>query len=99
MWGSLKHKFVLPFYGIYEFENERASQFFLISPFMTNGTLAQWRKKTSPSVAQIEERVWSFYVWPFVDTHFPRRYWKWLRVLNIFIQWARFMATFVGYFA
>ncbi|KAF8344541.1 kinase-like domain-containing protein [Amanita rubescens] len=24
---------------------------------MTNGTLAQWRKKTNPSVAQIEERI------------------------------------------
>ncbi len=62
MWGSLRHNFVLPLYGIFEFENGRASQFFLISPYMTNGTLAHWRKKTNPSVAEIEERVWPFYL-------------------------------------
>lgn len=57
MWGSLKHKFVLPFYGIYDVSNGRVPQFFLVSPFMTNGTLSQWRKKANPSVTQIEERV------------------------------------------
>jgi hypothetical protein len=86
MWGSLKHKFVLPFYGIYEFDNGRATQFFLISPFMMNGTLAQWRKKTNLSVAQIEERVWPSYLWLFIDTYFSQRYWKWPRASNIFIQ-------------
>ena len=55
MWRSLNHKFVLPFLGIYE--HEPASQFFLVSPYMENGTLAQWRKKANPSVADIEERV------------------------------------------
>ncbi|KAF8325732.1 kinase-like domain-containing protein [Amanita rubescens] len=57
MWGSLKHKFVLPFYGIYEVSDGRVPQFFLVSPFMTNGTLAQWRKKADPSVSEIEERI------------------------------------------
>ena len=69
MWGSLKHKFVLPFYGIYEFDNGREPQSFLISPFMTSGTLAQWRKKRNPSAAQVEERVWPFYLWLPIDTY------------------------------
>ena len=58
MWGSLNHKFVLPFIGIYEEEDGTA---FLVSPYMKNGTLAQWRKNTDPSVAQITERVWLFF--------------------------------------
>ena len=59
MWGTLKHKFVLPFLGIYEFENETVSRFFLVSPYMKNGTLAQWRKKLggNPSITEIEKRV------------------------------------------
>jgi hypothetical protein len=55
MWRSLSHKFVLPFLGIYQ--DEPMEQFFLVSPYMTNGTLAQWRKKTNPSVAQVEQHV------------------------------------------
>ena len=61
MWGSLKHKFVLPFYGIYEVSDGRVPQFFLVSPFMIHGTLAQWRKKFSPPVPEIEQRVWLHY--------------------------------------
>jgi serine/threonine protein kinase len=57
MWGSLKHDFVLPFIGIYEEEDGMA---FLVSPYMKNGTLAQWRTTTNPSIAQITERVWFF---------------------------------------
>ena len=57
MWGSLNHNFVLPFIGIHE-EDDRT--IFLVSPFMKNGTLAQWRKDTNPSIAQITERVWFF---------------------------------------
>ena len=38
-WGSLSHRFILPLLGIYA-ENSRL---FLISPFMANGTLRQWR--------------------------------------------------------
>ena len=55
MWRSLHHKFILPFLGIYE--NEASSQFFLVSPYMANGTLAQWRKRVVPSVLEIEMHV------------------------------------------
>ncbi|KAF8314400.1 kinase-like domain-containing protein, partial [Amanita rubescens] len=54
MWGSLKHKFVLPFIGIHEEEDGMA---FLVSPYMKNGTLAQWRKNINPSITQITERM------------------------------------------
>ena len=57
MWRSLTHRFVLPFLGIYELEHGTTSQFFLVSPYMANGNLAQWRNKTNPSVAEVEERV------------------------------------------
>jgi hypothetical protein len=57
MWGSLKHKFVLPFLGIYEIESGTVSRCFIVSPYMENDTLAQWRKKANPSIAEIEERV------------------------------------------
>lgn len=57
MWRSLKHKFVLPFLGICEVESRTVSRFFLVSPYMENGTLARWRKKGNPSMAEIEERV------------------------------------------
>jgi hypothetical protein len=57
MWRSLTHSSVLPFLGIYELEDGTTPQFFLVSPYMTNGNLAQWRKKTNPSVAEVEERV------------------------------------------
>ena len=59
MWRSLCHKFVLPFLGIYR--NESMEQIFLVSPYMRNGTLAQWRKKANPSIAEVKERVWPFY--------------------------------------
>lgn len=55
MWGSLSHEFVLEFLGIYQ--DERMEQFFLVSPYMRNGTLAQWRKEANPSIAGVEERV------------------------------------------
>ncbi|KAF8324830.1 kinase-like domain-containing protein, partial [Amanita rubescens] len=44
MWRSLNHERVLPFLGI--FEDEAASRMFLVSPYMKNGNLSQWRKKT-----------------------------------------------------
>ena len=53
-WRILKHKFVLPFLGIYEI----APRFILVSPYMRNGTLDQWRKQTNPSIADVEKRVW-----------------------------------------
>ena len=40
-WRSLSHHFILPLLGIFEVE----SQLFLVSPFMANGTLTEWRKR------------------------------------------------------
>ncbi|KAF8336181.1 kinase-like domain-containing protein [Amanita rubescens] len=57
MWRSLTHRLVLPFLGIYELEDGTAPQFFLVSPYMTNGNLVQWRKKANPSVVEVEERI------------------------------------------
>ena len=39
-WRSLVHKFILPLAGIFA----EKSQLFLVLPFMTNGTLSEWRK-------------------------------------------------------
>ena len=70
MWGSLEHNFVLPFIGIHEDEDGMA---FFVSPYMKNGTLAQWRKNTNPSIAQITERVWfSFLLLSFIITHLSK---------------------------
>lgn len=55
MWQSLSHQFLLPFLGIYL--DKLASQLFLVSPYMENGTLSQWRKNANPSIAQIEQLV------------------------------------------
>ncbi|KAF8325734.1 kinase-like domain-containing protein [Amanita rubescens] len=57
MWHSLTHKFVLPLLGIYEGEDGRAPQAFLVSPYMENGTLAQWRRDSLPPIAEIEKRI------------------------------------------
>ncbi len=57
MWRSLKHKFVLPFLGIHEIRDTTVPQFFLVSPYMKNGTLARWRKQPNPPMAVIQERV------------------------------------------
>ena len=54
MWRSLNHDHVLPFLGIYE--DDSAS--YLVSPYMKNGTLTQWRKKENPSITEIGDRVW-----------------------------------------
>ena len=69
MWRSLSHNLVLPFLGIYE--NESAS--FLVSPYMKNGTLVQWRKKANPSMAEIQERVWLPLLPPVADIDSPRK--------------------------
>ena len=45
-WRSLVHKFILPLAGIFA----EKSQLFLVLPFMTNGTLSQWRKNQPSSV-------------------------------------------------
>ncbi|KAF8339436.1 kinase-like domain-containing protein [Amanita rubescens] len=54
MWAMLKHEFVLSFLGIYK---QQESEMFLVSPYMKNGTLAQWRKNAKPSVTEIWERI------------------------------------------
>ncbi len=56
---------MLPFLGICEM----ASEFFLISPYMRNGTLIQWRKETNPSIDKIEKRVRLLFLQLFVDAH------------------------------
>ena len=43
-WRSLSHRFILPLLGIYE----EGPQLFLVSPFMTNGALRDWRKEHVP---------------------------------------------------
>lgn len=50
---SLAHDFILPLLGIFE---ER-SHLFLVSPFMTNGTIAEWRKNRKPDVKEIHRLV------------------------------------------
>ena len=53
-WGSLSHRYILPLLGIYA-ENSRL---FLVSPFMANGTLRQWRKRhTSVRIDEIHRLV------------------------------------------
>ena len=85
MWRSLNHRFVLPFLGIYE--TESASQFFLVSPYMKNGNLAQWRKKANRSTAEIEKLVRVFLLWPLVLIVIMRaRCRKWPKGLNTSIQ-------------
>ena len=43
-WRSLSHRFILPLLGIYE----EGPQLFLVSSFMTNGTLRDWRRQQAP---------------------------------------------------
>ena len=70
MWRSLNHEFVLPFLGVYE--DETTSQSFLVTPYMTNGTLAQWRKKANPPILEVQKRVCLFLLC-LLMTHYP---WK-----------------------
>ena len=62
MWAMVKHEFVLSFLGIYKEQEEM----FLVSPYMENGTLAQWRKNAKPSVTETWERVCPFLLLLFV---------------------------------
>jgi len=41
-WRSLSHRFIIPLLGIFE----EKSLLFLVSPFMTNGTLTKWRENS-----------------------------------------------------
>ena len=62
MWAMVKHEFVLSFLGIYKEQEEM----FLVSPYMENGTLAQWGKNANPSVTETWERVRPFRLLLFV---------------------------------
>lgn len=53
IWRSLQHRFIIPLLGIYE----EKSLLYLVSPFMTNGTLTQWRKNHPPIVPEIHRLV------------------------------------------
>ncbi len=53
-WRSLMHRRILPLLGIFEMK----PQLFLVSPYMTNGTLTQWREKNQePGVDEIHRMV------------------------------------------
>lgn len=52
-WRSLVHRFILPLLGIFE----EKSQLYLVSPFMINGTLTQWRKKQKAEVSDVRRLV------------------------------------------
>ena len=53
-WRSLVHRFILPLVGIFE----DRSQLHLVSPFMTNGTLSEWRKtQQTPHEAELHRLV------------------------------------------
>ena len=52
-WRSLSHPFILPLLGIYTEE----SQLFLVSPFMKDGTLTQWRRAQERGVTEIHKLV------------------------------------------
>ena len=82
MWRSLNHSYVLPFLGIYK--DDATS--FLVSPYMKNGTLAQWRQKANPSIEAIEERVCLFFILLITKLTLLERCWKSLEAWNTFIQ-------------
>ncbi|KAF8626086.1 hypothetical protein AX15_005084 [Amanita polypyramis BW_CC] len=51
-WRSLRHEFALPFLGVCE----AGPTLLLVTPYMKNGTLSQWRKKLDPSIVEIQKR-------------------------------------------
>ncbi|KAF8345488.1 kinase-like domain-containing protein [Amanita rubescens] len=52
-WRSLSHRFILPLLGI--FENK--SQLYLVSSFMMNGTLSNWRKEQTPTMSELHRMM------------------------------------------
>ncbi|PFH49089.1 hypothetical protein AMATHDRAFT_5234 [Amanita thiersii Skay4041] len=54
-WRSLSHQYVLPFLGICV--EEASSRTFLVSPYMENGTLKNWRQRVNPSASDIRQRI------------------------------------------
>ncbi|KAF8631104.1 hypothetical protein AX17_005149 [Amanita inopinata Kibby_2008] len=55
IWRSLSHAHVLPFFGVHY--EEESKFLYLVSPFMENGSLIEWRKKWDPSPIEIEKRI------------------------------------------
>ncbi|KAF8313734.1 kinase-like domain-containing protein [Amanita rubescens] len=53
IWRSLSHRYILPLRGIFE----EKSQLFLVSPFMENGTLTQWRKNRRLVVNEVQRLI------------------------------------------
>ncbi|KAF8737311.1 hypothetical protein AX14_013087 [Amanita brunnescens Koide BX004] len=49
VWRSISHRFILPLLGIYEEKSFKC----LVSPFMSNGTLSQWRTEKRPDIVEI----------------------------------------------
>ncbi|KAL0570220.1 hypothetical protein V5O48_011742 [Marasmius crinis-equi] len=56
IWRQLKHPNVLPFLGIYHLDNNR-EDVCLVSPYMTNGNLAQFLRKADPSQVDVPALV------------------------------------------
>ena len=52
-WRSFTHRSILPLLGIFE----EKSHLFLVSPFIENGTLIQWRKQQERDVVEIHRMV------------------------------------------
>jgi serine/threonine protein kinase len=68
-WRSLSHRFILPLLGIYTEE----SQLFLVSPFMKDGTLTQWRREQERGVTEIHKLVRTAYVRAVEQIHWRYR--------------------------
>ncbi|KIL53945.1 hypothetical protein M378DRAFT_19369, partial [Amanita muscaria Koide BX008] len=54
-WRTLSHKYILPFIGI--LVDSSQSFVSLVSPFMENGTLRDWRLNMTPSIPEIKKRI------------------------------------------
>ena len=52
-WRSYSHPYILPLLGIFK----EKSHLFLVSPYMANGTLSEWRKSQSPVLSEIHRLV------------------------------------------
>ncbi len=67
LWRSLANPYILPLLGVFE----ESSRLFLVSPYMPNGTLTQWRKdQSSPATTEIHRLV-SFDAYPNDPIKFP----------------------------
>jgi hypothetical protein len=55
-WRTLSHDYILPFLGIYQ-DPAGSGAMCLVSPFMENGTLNDWRHDKDPGVPEVEIRA------------------------------------------